>query len=110
MKKLNGIHTCTDFVISQDHVRLDSSVIAHNIVHLVKTNPSIEIKTLIADILQRFDYIVSFKKAWITKQKALDIWKLGTIIQLFACMVNNCSTLCTKYNSKIQNFIFNRGW
>ena len=41
MKKLNGIHTCTNSFISQDHVRLDSSVIAHNIVHLVKTNSGI---------------------------------------------------------------------
>ncbi|KAL5165720.1 hypothetical protein HKD37_18G050800 [Glycine soja] len=36
MKKINGIKTCTTSLISQDHVRLDSSVIAHNIVHLVK--------------------------------------------------------------------------
>ncbi|KAH1198988.1 hypothetical protein GmHk_18G052449 [Glycine max] len=54
LKKINGIHTCTTFVISQDHVRLDSRIIAHNIVHLVKTNPGIEIKTLIADMLQQF--------------------------------------------------------
>ncbi|KAL5137434.1 hypothetical protein HKD37_10G027796 [Glycine soja] len=51
----------------------NSSVIAHNIVHLVKTNPSIEIKTLIASMLQWFGYTVSYKKAWTTKQKALEI-------------------------------------
>ena len=73
MKKLNGIHTCTNYFISQDHVRLDSFVIAHNIVHLVKTNPGIEIKTLIADMHQRFGYTVSYKKAWTTKQKALEM-------------------------------------
>jgi len=73
LKKVNGIHTCTTSIISQDHVRLDSSVIAHNIVHLVKTNPSIEIKTLIASMLQWFGYTVSYKKAWTTKQKALEI-------------------------------------
>ena len=73
LKKLNSIHTCTNFVISQDHVRLDSYVIAYNIVHLVKTNPSIEIKTLIANMLQRFGYIVSYKKACTSKQKALEM-------------------------------------
>ncbi|KAL5153427.1 hypothetical protein HKD37_19G052972 [Glycine soja] len=73
LKKINGIHTCTTSVISQDHVRLDSSLIAHNIVQLVKTNPSIEIKTLIANMLQRFGYIVSYKKACTSKQKALEM-------------------------------------
>ena len=73
MKKINGIHTCTNSVISQDHVRLDSSVIAHNIIHLVKVNPGIEIKTVIADMLQRFGYTVSYKKTWTTKQKALEM-------------------------------------
>jgi len=73
LKKSNGIHTCTNSVISQDHVRLDSYVIAHNIVHLVKTNLDIEIKTLIADMHQQFGYTVSYKKAWTTKQKALEM-------------------------------------
>ena len=73
LNKLNSIYTCTNSFISQDHVRLDSSVIAHNIVHLVKTNPGIEIKTLIADMLQWFGYTVSYKKAWTTKQKALEM-------------------------------------
>jgi len=73
MKKINGIHACTTSLISQDHVRLDLFVIAHNIVHLIKTNHDIQIKTLIVDILQRFGYTVTYKKAWIAKQKALEI-------------------------------------
>jgi len=73
LKKLNDIHTCTNSFILQDHVRLDLFVIAHNIVHLVKTNPSIKIKTLIAYMLQRFGYTVSYKKAWMGKQKALEM-------------------------------------
>jgi len=73
MKKINGIHTGTTSLISQDHFRLDSFSIAHNIVHLVKTNPGIQIKTLIADMLQRFGYTMTYKKAWTTKQKGLEI-------------------------------------
>ncbi|KAH1206301.1 hypothetical protein GmHk_16G046796 [Glycine max] len=73
LKKLNGIRTCTNSTISQDHVRLDSSIIAHNIVHLVKTNPGIEIKTLIANMHQQFGYTVSYKKACTTKQKSLEM-------------------------------------
>ena len=63
LKKINGIHICTTSIISQDHVKLDLSVIAHNIVHLVKINLGIEIETLIIDMLQRFGYIVSYKKS-----------------------------------------------
>ncbi|XP_047162577.1 uncharacterized protein LOC124832419 [Vigna umbellata] len=37
----------------------------------VRTNPSIPIKSLIADIKARFGYSVSYRKAWIAKQKAL---------------------------------------
>jgi len=39
----------------------------------VKTNPGIQIKTLIADLLQHFGYTVTYKKVWTVKQKALDI-------------------------------------
>jgi len=71
LKKLNDIHTCTNSFISQDHARLDSSVIAHNVVHLVKTNPGIEIKTLIADMQQRFGYTVHTKKHGQSNKKPL---------------------------------------
>jgi len=37
----------------------------------VKTNPSIFVKSLIAEIQNHHDYSVSYKKAWKTKQKAL---------------------------------------
>ncbi|KAH1214146.1 hypothetical protein GmHk_14G041944 [Glycine max] len=66
LKKLNGIHTCTNSTISQYHVRLDSSIIAHNIVHLVKTNPGIEIKTLIANMHQRWKQSYSYLPIWFT--------------------------------------------
>ena len=62
IKKINGIHTCTTSLISQDHIRIDLSVIAHNIVDLVKTNLGIQTKTLIVNMLQHFGYIVTYKK------------------------------------------------
>ena len=63
INKINGIHTCTTSLISQDHVRLDLSLIDHNIVDLVKVNPSILIKTLITNMLQHFGYTMTYKKA-----------------------------------------------
>ena len=61
IKKINGIYTCTTSLISQDHVRLYSSIIVHKIIHLVKTNSGIQIKTLIVDMPQHFDYTVTYK-------------------------------------------------
>jgi len=37
----------------------------------VKSNPSIPIKSLVAEIKNQYDYSVSYKKAWIAKQKTL---------------------------------------
>jgi len=36
-----------------------------------KVNPSIPIKTIIAEIKNRLGYSVTYKKAWVAKQKAL---------------------------------------
>jgi len=87
IKKIKGIHTCTASLISQDHVRLDLFVITHNIVHLVKTNPGIQIKTLIADILQRFGYIVHTKRHGKLNRKHLklhlEVGKNHTVICLY---------------------------
>ena len=96
IKQINGIHICTTSLISQDHVKLDSSIITNNIVHLVKTNPGIKIKTLIANMLQRFGYIVTYKKTWTTKQKVLEIafesWE-----ESYSCML--------KWTTTTQHFI-----
>ena len=39
--------------------------------HSVKTNPSIPIKSLIGEIKSRHDYSITYRKAWLAKQKAL---------------------------------------
>ena len=57
--------------LSQDHINFDSSKIAAIIVNSVKSNPLISIKSLVAEIKNWYGYSVSYKKAWIAKQKAL---------------------------------------
>ena len=37
----------------------------------MQSNPSIPIKSSVAEIKNRYGYSVSYKKAWISKQKAL---------------------------------------
>ncbi|XP_017441222.1 uncharacterized protein LOC108346671 [Vigna angularis] len=71
IKNIDGQHSCFSIILSQDHTNLDSTHIATIISNSIRTNPSIRVKSLIADIKGRFGYSVSYRKAWITKQKAL---------------------------------------
>ncbi|XP_027941192.1 uncharacterized protein LOC114194993 [Vigna unguiculata] len=52
------------------HVNLDSNQNFSIVMNSVKENPSIPIKSLIAEIKNRFGYSISYDKAWNGKQKA----------------------------------------
>jgi len=41
------------------------------VVNSIRTNPSIPMKSLIAEIKNWYGYNVTYKKVWIVKQKAL---------------------------------------
>ncbi|XP_022632765.1 uncharacterized protein LOC106780607 [Vigna radiata var. radiata] len=73
IKNIEGQHTCFSNILSQDHISLDNTHIATIVSNSVRTNPSIPIKSLITDIKARFGYFVSYRKAWIAKQKALSM-------------------------------------
>ncbi|RYR78441.1 hypothetical protein Ahy_A01g003252 [Arachis hypogaea] len=55
-------------MISQDHAKLDSDIIADAIRKLVEVDPLIKVKSIIAEVQSRFNYIVSYCKAWFAKQ------------------------------------------
>ncbi|XP_025616572.1 uncharacterized protein [Arachis hypogaea] len=57
--------------ISQDHAKLDSDTIADAIRPLVEADPSINVKSVIAEVQGRFNYTVSYRKTWLAKQKAV---------------------------------------
>jgi len=71
IKKVEAPHTCLSIVGSDDHINLDSIQIASIIFKSVKANPSISIKSLIAEIKNRHGYSVTYRKAWLAKQKVL---------------------------------------
>jgi len=50
IKLIEMPHTCLLTTMSQDHVNLDSHRIASIMVNFVRTNPSIPVKSLIAEI------------------------------------------------------------
>ncbi|RYR15176.1 hypothetical protein Ahy_B04g071902 [Arachis hypogaea] len=71
IRRYNGKHTCTMGTISQDHAKLDSDTIADAIRPLVESDPSIKVKSIIAEVQSRFNYTVSYRKAWLAKQKSV---------------------------------------
>ncbi|RYQ92230.1 hypothetical protein Ahy_B09g098414 [Arachis hypogaea] len=50
-----------------DNFKLDSITIAEAIKPLVKANPSIKIKSIIAEVQSKFNYIISYCKTWLAK-------------------------------------------
>ncbi|KAL5191654.1 hypothetical protein HKD37_04G010901 [Glycine soja] len=60
-----GPHTCLDMTMTQDHEKLDSNLIATCVVDMIREDPSIK------RINSEFAYKVSYKKAWLAKQKAI---------------------------------------
>ncbi|RYR11852.1 hypothetical protein Ahy_B04g069365 [Arachis hypogaea] len=72
IRRYNGSNTCTRSTISQDHSKLDSKTIAEAIKPLVEVDPSIKVKSVIADIQSKFNYTISYRKAWLAKQQAVE--------------------------------------
>ncbi|XP_025638483.1 uncharacterized protein [Arachis hypogaea] len=72
IRRYNGSHTCTRSTISQDHAKLDSDTIAEAIKPLVEADPSIKVKSIIAEVQSKFNYTISYRKAWLAKQKAME--------------------------------------
>ncbi|RYR13860.1 hypothetical protein Ahy_B04g070627 isoform B [Arachis hypogaea] len=70
-KTYNGRHTCTMGTILQDHSKLDSDTVAEAIRPLVESDPSIKVKSIITEVQSRFNYTISYRKAWLTKQKSI---------------------------------------
>ncbi|XP_016199456.1 uncharacterized protein LOC107640450 [Arachis ipaensis] len=72
IRRYNGSHTCTRATIFQDHLKLDSNTIAEAIKPLVEADPSLKVKSVIAEVQSKFNYTVSYQKAWLAKQKSVE--------------------------------------
>ena len=59
-------------MLSQDHTKLDSDMIAQFIEPMVRADPSLKVKNVIAEIQNRYGYLTTYRKAWVAKQKAIE--------------------------------------
>ncbi|XP_016173466.1 uncharacterized protein LOC107615969 [Arachis ipaensis] len=71
IRRYNESHMCTMGMISQDHSKLDSDTIADAIRPLVEVDPSLKARLVIADVQSKFNYTISYRKAWLAKQKSI---------------------------------------
>ncbi|XP_016200064.1 uncharacterized protein LOC107641068 [Arachis ipaensis] len=90
IRSYNGRHTCTTGTISQNHFKLDSNMIVDAIRPLVEVNPSLKVKSIIAEVQSKFNYTVSYRKAWLAKQKCVakifGDWKISYRTLPWWCM------------------------
>ncbi|XP_065869154.1 uncharacterized protein [Euphorbia lathyris] len=66
-----GPHTCAS-VLSRDNKHLDSNMIFGYILEMVGKDPKLKIDVIIQKIKERFEFEISYKKAWIAKEKAME--------------------------------------
>jgi hypothetical protein len=73
ISKLHGPHTCASAMVSQDHRQLSSAFICQSILQMVKEDPTISVPVLIAHIRSKYTYTTTYRKAWLAKQKAIEM-------------------------------------
>ncbi|XP_027367983.1 uncharacterized protein LOC113873840 [Abrus precatorius] len=93
IRKYNGPHTCTRGRISQDHTKLDSDTIAECIKPMVESDPSFKIKLVIGEIQSRYGYTITYRKAWMEKQKAIEK-VYGQWEASFEALPQWCAAMC----------------
>ncbi|XP_016195235.1 uncharacterized protein LOC107636225 [Arachis ipaensis] len=103
IRRYNGSHTCTRATISQDHSKLDSNTVAEAIKPLVEVDPSIRVKSVIAEVHAKFNYTISYRKAWLAKQKAVESifggWKAS-----YEALPIWFEAMCHKESSAVVHF------
>ncbi|RYQ94346.1 hypothetical protein Ahy_B08g089241 [Arachis hypogaea] len=62
---------CTKTIISQDYAKLNSNIIAEVIKPLVETGPSLKVTYVIVEVQSKFNYTISYRKIWLSKQKMI---------------------------------------
>ncbi|KAF7813922.1 uncharacterized protein G2W53_034898 [Senna tora] len=69
--KYDGDHCCATPSVSQDHSKLDSDIIAGLIRGMVERSADVPMSQIIQRVKEEYQFTVSYRKAWLGKQKAL---------------------------------------
>ncbi|KAK5836512.1 hypothetical protein PVK06_012304 [Gossypium arboreum] len=91
---------------TQDHPRLDSNMIAHIILLMVKASPQIEIPMLIVNILNQYQYTLTYYKSKLTAPGCIKGYEL--VQHVFHQKLNNLSTINAYGVTYVLNIPFNQ--
>ncbi|XP_058769110.1 uncharacterized protein LOC131642979 [Vicia villosa] len=70
---ISQAHTCVRINMAQDHRKLSHDMIYNTIIPLANAESSLKVKTIISHCIYVFKYRPSYRKAWLAKQKAIEI-------------------------------------
>ncbi|KAF7833883.1 hypothetical protein G2W53_008742 [Senna tora] len=80
--KYDGDHCCATPSVSQDRSKLDSDIIAGLIRGMVERSADVPMSQIIQRVKEEYQFIVSYRKVWLGKQKALAAPHLKPVIQV----------------------------
>ncbi|XP_057962124.1 uncharacterized protein LOC131153693 [Malania oleifera] len=66
-----GPHTCINETLSQDHPQLKSTLVANEVVEIIKSDAGASIAALQTHLRSKYQYHVSYRKVWLGKQRAV---------------------------------------
>ena len=71
INKYTGLHTCVNPCLNWDHHQLDSKLVATHIKALIKAQFTFTTATIQANVMEKWGYQISYKKALDGKHKAI---------------------------------------
>ncbi|XP_073127646.1 uncharacterized protein [Henckelia pumila] len=94
--RYGGPHTCISTNVGIDHHNLNSDMVAHTLLGIVRCDPSYEIKYIIESVKDKYGYQISYTKAWRSLKRAVEI-VYGTWESSVQLLPKYMRALC-KYN------------
>ncbi|XP_073130798.1 uncharacterized protein [Henckelia pumila] len=71
--RYGGPHTCISTNVGIYHHNLNSDMVAHTLLGIVRCDPSYEIKYIIESVKDKYGYQISYTKAWRSLKRAVEI-------------------------------------
>ncbi|CAN1215448.1 hypothetical protein LINPERPRIM_LOCUS232 [Linum perenne] len=72
VRKVCNIHTCTNDYQQGGHRQLDVNIISDSLRTMVMSDPTVTVSIVQAHCLDKFQYPISYRKAWYRRQRAVE--------------------------------------
>ena len=65
--KVEQPHTCLYSTMNLDHKNLGSRLVGRDVMPMIAKNPAMNIAAIMAYVKEKYNYTISYKKAWNAK-------------------------------------------